>query len=251
MADLSVIPYRPEGDPETGLQPWEALPAEIIQSGNPVQNGHTWHETDGGIFTSGVWDCTAHQLLPGPYEVDEFMIVLEGSIIIEHESGESHRFRAGECFVVPKGTPCSWKQDEYALKYWAIHDNPATPLAPDPALQAILADPGAALTPMKGLDPADFESPVPEMALLSLYRDPTGKFEAGIWECSPMKRVPAELARSELMHILEGSGSITNADGVVFEFTAGDTFLVPIGMGYQWHNDTHVRKFFCSYTPGT
>ena len=179
------------------------------------------------------------------------MIVLEGSIIIEHESGESRRFRAGECFVVPKGTPCSWKQDEYALKYWAIHDNPATPLVSDPARKAILADPGATLTPMEGLDPADFESPAPEMALLSLYRDPTGRFEAGIWECSPMKRVPATLARSELMHILEGSGSITNADGMVFEFSAGDTFLVPIGMGYQWHNDTPVRKFFCSYTPGT
>ena len=51
------------------------------------------------------------------------------------------------------------------------------------------------------------------------------------------------------MHILEGSGSITNADGVIFEFSAGDTFLVPIGMGYQWHNDTPVKKFVCSYTP--
>ena len=51
------------------------------------------------------------------------------------------------------------------------------------------------------------------------------------------------------MHILEGSGSITNADGVVFEFQAGDTFLVPIGMGYRWENDEYVRKLFCSYTP--
>ena len=87
------------------------------------------------------------------------------------------------------------------------------------------------------------------MGLLSLYRDPTGKFEAGIWACSPMRRVPATLARSELMHILEGSGSITNADGVVFEFGPGDTLLAPVGMGYQWQNDTPVKKLFCSYTP--
>ena len=51
------------------------------------------------------------------------------------------------------------------------------------------------------------------------------------------------------MHILEDSGTITNADGVVFEFSAGDTFLVPIGMGYQWHNTEHVKKFFCAFTP--
>lgn len=249
MADLTVIEYDPRGPAETGLQPWDALPAEIIVSGEPVQRGHTWHETAGGIFTSGVWDCTPHRLVPGPYDVDEFMIVLEGSIVIEHEHGDTRRFRAGEAFVIPKGTPMSWVQDEYVLKFWAIHDNPEAPLESDPGLHAIPADADAALAAVTGLDAAQFESEVPEMAQRVLYRDPTGKFEAGIWACSPMRRKPATLARSELMHILEGSGSIINGDGVVFEFDAGDTFLVPIGMGYQWHNETPVKKLYCSYTP--
>ena len=51
------------------------------------------------------------------------------------------------------------------------------------------------------------------------------------------------------MHILQGSGSITNGDGVVFEFKAGDTFLVPVGMGYKWSSGEYVKKLFCSYTP--
>ena len=51
-----------------------------------------------------------------------------------------------------------------------------------------------------------------------------------------MQRKPTTIERSELMHLLEGSGSITNVDGVVFEFSAGDTFLVPIGIGRQWQN---------------
>ena len=80
-------------------------------------------------------------------------------------------------------------------------------------------------------------------------QDPSGRFLAGIWDSTPMTRAPSTIARSELMHILEGSGSITNADGVVFEFGAGDTFLVPIGMGYQWHCNEYVKKLFCSYTP--
>ena len=249
MSDLNVIKYRPDGDPDTGLQTWDALAAEIVVSGEPVQRGHTWHETAGGVFTSGVWDCTPHRLVPGPYEVDEFMIVLEGSIIIEHEDGDTRRFRAGEAFVIPRGTPCSWVQDEYALKFWAIHDDPSNPLESDPGLHAIAADPDAALDAVAGLDAAQFDGGVPEMAQRVLYRDPGGKFEAGIWECSPMRRKPATLARSELMHILEGSGSITNGDGAVFEFRAGDTFLVPIGMGYRWQNDSRVKKFYCSYTP--
>ena len=75
------------------------------------------------------------------------------------------------------------------------------------------------------------------------------KVTSGVWDCSPMQRVPATIERSELMHILEGSGSITNADGVIFNFKAGDTFLVSVGMGYQWKNDEYVKKVFCSYTP--
>ena len=248
MPDLQVIEFDRNGPADTGLQPWDPLPAEILQSGNPLQSGHTYHEIDGGVFTAGVWDCTEHQLLSSAYEVDEFMIVLEGSIIIEHDDGETRRFREGESFVIPRGTPCSWKQDEYVRKFWAIHA-PNTELLGDPALHAILADPHLPLAPVAGLEASDFETGIPEMGLISLYRDPTGSFEAGIWECSPMRRVPGRLARSELMHILEGNGSITNADGVVFEFGPGDTFLVPLGMGYQWCNETPVKKLFCSYTP--
>ncbi|MDH3536494.1 MAG: cupin domain-containing protein [Gammaproteobacteria bacterium] len=249
MADQTVIEYERNGDPETGLQDWDPIPPEILRSGSPLQRGHTYHETAGGIFTSGVWDCTPLEQLPAPYEADEFMIVLEGSIIIEHESGKTERFRAGDSFILPKGTPCIWRQDEYALKYWAIHNNPDNPLTANPQLQPIRVDPGAELPAITGQDPAMYESEVPDMGWLTLYRDPGGRFQAGVWDCSPMKRVATTIERSELMHILEGSGSITNADGVVFNFTAGDTFLVPVGMGYQWQNDSYVRKLFCSYTP--
>ena len=249
MADLEVIKFDHNGDPDTALQRWDDLPPEMLQCGAPIQAGHTFFETDNGIFTAGVWDCTPHQMVPGPYEVDEFMLVLEGSIIIEHESGDSHRFCAGDSFIIPKGTPCSWKQDEYVRKFWAIYTNPDTPLVADTGLNAILVEADAELPANTVQDPALYESEAPAMGWLTLYQDPGGKFQAGIWDCSPMKRVAGTLERSELMHILEGSGSITNADGVVFNFSAGDTFLVPIGMGYQWQNDEYVKKIFCSYTP--
>ena len=248
MADLNVIRFDRNGDPETGLQRWPDIPTELLHSGAPIQTAHTYLDNDNGIFTAGVWDCTPHELVPGPYAADEFMVVLEGSIIIEHESGQTDRFRAGECFIIPKGMPCTWRQDEYTRKFWAIH-NPDTPLAADSSLNAIRANPDATLPAVTGHDPAMYVSEIPSMGLLNLYQDPTGRFQAGVWDCSPMQRVAGRIERSELMHILEGSGSITNADGVVFEFRAGDTFMVPVGMGYQWQNDSYVKKFFCSYTP--
>ena len=249
MPDQTVIKYDRNGDPETGLQPWDPIPAEEIQSGNPVQSAHTYFNTANGHLTSGVWDCTPHELVAGPYGVDEFMIVLEGSIIIEHQTQGAKTFRAGDCFIIPRGTPCTWRQDEYALKYFVIHDNSESPVQKDVNLNTLLVNPDADLSQVTQHDPTLYESEVPEMGLLLLYRDPSGRFQAGVWDCSPMKRVATTIERSELMHILEGSGSITNADGVVFNFQAGDTFLVPVGMGYQWQNDEYVKKIFCSYTP--
>jgi len=250
MRDQTVIKFDPYGHPETGLQTWEPIPREIIASGDPVQRGHQYFGTENDKFTAGVWDCTTHALKREPYEVDEFMIVLEGSISIEDESGHTETFRAGDSFIIPKSTDCIWKQSEYARKYYFIHDNPSSGAPENPEnLSATRIDLSVELAKVTTHDESQYLSDIPDMGMNILYSDPSAKFIAGVWDCSPMKRVPDTIARSELMRILEGSGSITNADGVVFNFEAGDTFLVPIGMGYQWQNDEYVKKVFCSYTP--
>ena len=251
MTDQTVIKFDINGHPETGLTDWEELAAEIILSGKPHQRGHEYFSTDNGHFTAGVWDCTAHQLVPGPYEVNEFMIVLEGSISLEYDSSKIETFVAGESFIIPRGLECSWKQTEYTRKYYAIHDDSssAADIKDSGQLNTIRVDLSADLPAVPAGDASLYMSEIPDMRLLSLYSDSAGEYEVGIWDCSPMKRVPATIARSELMHILEGSGSITNADGVIFNFRAGDTFMVPIGMGYQWQNDEYVKKIFCSFTP--
>jgi len=248
MSDQKVFMFDRNGDPETGLQLWDPLPAEILDSGSPTQSGHEYYTTTNGKITCGVWDSTPYEEVKGPYPVDEFMVLLEGSLDLETEDGSILNFKAGDSFVVPKGSVIAWKQPEYLRKFYFIHDDAGT-VATGTVLQAMLADPNAELPQMTQQDPAMYESEVPRMGWLILYKNPTGKFQAGIWDCSPMKRVATRIERSELMHILEGSGSITNADGIVFNFKAGDTFLVPVGMGYQWQNDEYVKKIFCSYTP--
>ncbi len=248
MPDQTVIKFNRNGDPETGLQPWDPIPAEFIASGTPTQLGYPFFTTSNGIITAGVWDSTPYEEVKGPYGVDEFMILLEGSLIIENEDGSEQTFKAGDGFVIPKGAIVAWKQSEYLRKYMVIHDNAdSDPVAP--GLKARQVDPAVELSQVTQHDPALYESEVPQMGLLLHYQDPSGKFQVGVWDCSPMKRVATTIERSELMHIIEGSGSITNADGVVFKFQAGDTFLVPAGMGYQWQNDEYVKKLFCSYTP--
>jgi len=248
MTDQTVIVFDRDGDPHTGLQPWEPIAAEDLVSGSPLHNGHTCFSTSSDRWTAGVWEAPAHVERRDAYPVDEFMLLLEGSLDIENEDGTAQTFHAGEACFIPRGAVLQWQQSEYLRKFWVIHDNPESKVTAA-GLQAMLVDPNAALVSVAGLEQTSFESEIPQMGLYSLYQDPDGKFQTGVWDCSPMKRKPATIERSELMHILEGSGSITNADGVVFEFKVGDTFLVPLGMGYQWQNHEYVKKLFCSYTP--
>ncbi len=248
MADQTVIRFSPEGDPATEWLLWDPLPAEDIASESPPrQRGHEYYSAAQDRVPVGVWDSTPYNEIKCPYPVDEFMLLLEGSLDLEDADGNTETFRAGEALIIPKGAVVQWKQREYLLKFYFIHDNPEAPL--DTGLAALRVDPDAALPAVENLDPALFESDLPQMGWLTLYQSPGNHFQAGVWDCSPMQRVATTIERSELMHILEGSGSITNADGVVFEFKPGDTFLVPLGMGYRWQNDSYVKKLFCSYTP--
>ena len=248
MTDQTVILFDANGDPETGLQIWDPIPAESIASGEPVQRGHIYFSTANDKLSAGVWDCSPYEEVRGPYSVDEFMVLLEGSLDIENEDGSTQTFRAGDGFVIPKGAVLTWKQSEYLRKFWVIHDNADS--APAAAgLTALLTDPDAELARMPPADATLFEGEVPDMGMNILYQDPGGKFTAGVWESTPMTRIASTIERSELMHILAGSGSITNADGVVFNFKVGDSFLVPVGMGYRWSSDEYVKKLFCSYTP--
>jgi uncharacterized cupin superfamily protein len=248
MADQTVIVFDRDGDPETGLQTWDPMDPETLASAPPVQRGHIYFSSAAERLTAGVWDCTPFTEKRGPYSVDEFMLLLDGSLDIENEDGSIQTFRAGEGFVIPRGAVLRWKQSEYLRKFWMIHDNPDAPPAAT-GLTALCMDPNAPLPPVTGLEQVSFASDIPQMGLNLVYQDPVGRFQAGIWDCTPMQRVATTIERSELMHILAGCGSITNADGVVFEFKAGDTFLVPVGMGYQWQNTEYVKKLFCSYTP--
>ncbi len=123
MSDLRSIRYSNQGPGDSGLQPWDPISKESLISGDPVQSGHVYHSDDTGQLTSGVWHCTPMVAKPGPYDVNEFMLVLDGAITLEYANGDAETFSAGECFVIPKGTPLSWKQTGDVLKYWVIFED--------------------------------------------------------------------------------------------------------------------------------
>ena len=75
-------------------------------SATPVAGSHGYYTSDDGVFSAGLWTCTAHETVTNPYPVHEFIYLLEGSIILTVE-GEEH---VGLAFTVPhfQGRSLTW-----------------------------------------------------------------------------------------------------------------------------------------------
>jgi hypothetical protein len=254
MTELKAIRFEPRGPAGEGLALWEEIPQSALIAGKPVQHGHNYFTDPSGALTAGVWDCTPMTTKLEPYSVNEFMLVLEGSVTIVDAKGHEETIRAGEAFFIPKGLPCSWKQSEYIRKFYVIFDDPSgmKPKNPD-ELRVIKFDrngpAGKGMSKMAIPDTSIFEGPVPTQNVHNYFEDMTGQMTAGVWDCTPMKRKALPFPRNELMCILEGSVTITDDKGRAQTFRAGDSFFVPQGLVNSWHSTEYVRKFYCIFQP--
>lgn len=249
MSDLNVIAFDRDGPKDAGLQPWEEIPASALVAGTPVQRGHNYFTDGTGTLTAGVWDCTPMTSKLEPYSVNEYMHVLEGSVTIVHENGQEETISAGQDFVIPKGAPVQWKQTEYMRKFYVIFDDPSGDVGKPETLTVRRPFGDDSLTPVGEQDTSRYIGGVPEQHIKVYYSDPTGQMTVGIWDTTEMHTKPLPFARNELMHLLEGTVTITNGDGVARTFTKGDTFMVPKGITYQWDSEGYVKKIFCIFQP--
>ena len=188
-----------------------------------------------------------------PYEVNEFMLLLEGSVTIAVEDGEEVTIHAGESFVIPQGLRCSWKQTGSVRKYFVIFTDKSGRAHKDPAALGVIRP--RAEGPASGM--AKLEIPNPEIFLGGApaqydhcyFEDGTDQMFVGLWESTPFEREVAPFPRNELMCILEGLVTLTDGDGAEHLFNAGDTAYVPMGTPCGWKSTETVRKFYAIFEP--
>lgn len=123
MTKASVIRLNRDGPEGEGLQFRGHVEGENVIEGDPTEIAHTYFTDQTGQLEVGVWECTAYtsQFDEG-YPVDEFCIILSGTVVITDESGHSETFKAGDAFVIPKGLKCTWHMPESMRKYYVIFD---------------------------------------------------------------------------------------------------------------------------------
>jgi uncharacterized cupin superfamily protein len=85
------------------IPPW---PDELVLSGT---NKHWQKILHTGEFVVVVYESEAAVIdVSYPFPYDEYVLVLEGEVILTSSSGESQRYGLGESFVVPKGWTGTW-----------------------------------------------------------------------------------------------------------------------------------------------
>ena len=67
---------------------------------------------------------------------------------------------------------------------------------------------------------------------------------SGVWECAPCKEEIKSYPVHEMMTVISGSVTLTNADRQSETFTSGDVFFIPKGTKCTWHITETLRKFY-------
>jgi uncharacterized protein len=86
----------------------------------------------------------------------------------------------------------------------------------------------------------------PRLTAWNHYSDPSQQFFAGVWTATRGSwRI--NYSESEFCHLLSGRVTLSNADGKRWEFSAGDSFVVPAGFVGVWQVLDDCRKVYAIF----
>jgi uncharacterized cupin superfamily protein len=104
---------------EFGMGKAELQPAPIpdswILEGKPFARNLLLSRSEDGAASTLLWDCTAGRF-HWHYSIDETVYILEGSVIVRDENGDTRRLTVGDTAFFPCGTSALWTVESYVRK---------------------------------------------------------------------------------------------------------------------------------------
>lgn len=224
-----------------GLAIWPAMDASDLISGEPVQKGHLCAEDDSEDYSVGVWDCTPFDDKPGPYPVDEFMLLLEGTVVMVLPDGTDVTVRAGEAFIIPKGFDCQWKMPETVRKIFMILDGAAPGKTANQSLDRItkltqndIAGSGQTNAAAVSSSETHFLS---HDGRMSVYTQAFASALSG----------PAPATERQIVHVV--AGGVSFSEDAAHQFSAGESFYLSPGHDLHWQIQAGTRLLVSTCTP--
>lgn len=232
--------WNPGAGTVPALEEWPPVDARALVAGVGAQSGLRVFHDEAGLSV-GIWAATPFTTHIMPYPVHEFMIVHEGTIIIEEPSGEAHSFGPGEAFLIPKGFMGRWRQEERVLKTFVIYDGPeSSVVAGAPLVRVDTTTPLAALPP----HPAElFRGEVPRQTGATLYTDASGLFRLGLWQSTALETVEMPYPYQEAMFVLTGAMELRAGHDVV-RAGPGEHLFVSNGSPITARAENGTHKMF-------
>ena len=105
-------------------------------------------------------------------------------------------------------------------------------------------DPATGMVPSDMVDPDDFTTDDRTELISHHYTTDDQSIMTGVWECAPCKEEIEAYPAHEMMTVLDGSVTVTGADGQAQTYEAGDTFFIPKGTPCTWEITKKMRKFY-------
>jgi uncharacterized cupin superfamily protein len=210
-------------------QQQDALESQMFASDMPAQHTHLYYEDDALGLYVGVWDTTDMVEVPGPYACDEFMWVLEGEVEIKNsKTSGMEAVQAGEAFVIPKGYDCQWYQKGYLRKFFVISEHPDEGVPQSPVVEGIVKFPASGIGGDNRV----------------CYEDSTGRFAAGVLQHESLDSEMSASPYHQFVYVSEGAMSLSDEEGGLHAFKAGEAFFVPQGTVCSWHSTSGVTAFY-------
>jgi len=227
MLSLVSPPSVIRFDAAAPLEAFPDFPETEISSGARDNRGHLWLDDPTAGLEAGVWESEPNLGRWMAWPVHEFMIIVEGEVVMIEESRETV-VGPGESFFIPKGRRCVWNQSSYAKKFFMIFDDKS----------AVTAN---GSSPILKLDP--------DRGAHRCFEDASSQLTIDLRELTDVRCEHTSSASCQLTYVLEGRLDVTDDSRRSQVFAAGDTFFVPFGTGTSWRSEEPARALCCAFTP--
>ena len=239
MADKAFLKLEAFGPGGAGLTRRPPYPRENLITEPPVHSSHLYVNDEERGIKIGVWECTPHSSKMQPFAVNEFMILLEGSVTVLEQDGKATTVQAGEAFVVPKGVVCQWRQSEPVRKYFAILGG-GPGAAPNDG--NAVAKASSIPKPVTAIRDAD----MPFESGSTVYANANGTYSLALLQASTEMSRPVVSQAYHLLRIEAGSLTLSDNGENEKTFGVGDVVLVNPGKPIVWRASKDLSVLSCS-----
>ena len=113
-----LVPLRVDAD----FKPSATLPAEVLLGPAPQCRSDNVFTDESAQYRAGTWDSTPYHRIVRPHRVNEFMLLLAGSVRFAAPDGSMLSLGTGDAIFVPQGAPIGWESSERVAKFYVTQN---------------------------------------------------------------------------------------------------------------------------------